>query len=362
MRLGAGLTFVLVLLGGAESVMRAARLPPGYFARNPREDPLYIEHSSRGYTLKPGVHHQYVTPEVNVAINISSDGLRDTTVTFAKKADYRVLSIGDSFTMGLAVAVEDTWSEQLERLLNGRKPHRWASVVNSGVSGYGAHQIRLRLEELLPIVRPNLVVYGFTTETYTRMFHPTVLYGGTLVRSDALPGLRIVGTGLLYSPYQQAWMREIDYWLNQHLQLGAHILSHARRVYEALNPDAVPLDPLASLDATQIRRDMQPALEELAAMHRDVAAQHVPVVVLMINVQREDGTFRPQDTIYNGIVADECHREGLTCIDMLTELRRLASGRPIFRTPHDQHWTPAAHALAAQALLHAIGGIATPFR
>src|SRR4029077_20962124 len=132
--------------------------------------------------------------------------------------------------------------------------------------------------------------------------------------------------------------------------------SHARHLYELLNPRAVPVDMLTSLDAAQIRRDIQPALDELAAMHREVAAQHMPFVVLMINVQRQDGTFRPQDTIYNGIVADACHREGIPCIDMLPQLRRLSSGRPIYRTLHNQHWTPAAHALAAQALLQAIRG------
>lgn len=362
LRLSAGVTFIIVLLCAAEGVMRIARTPPGYFSRNPREDPLYIEHPTRGYTLKAGVHHQYVTPDVNVAINISSDGLRDTTIDFARTADYRVLSIGDSFTMGLAVAAEDTWSEQLERLLNDRVPHRSASVVNTGIPGYGARQIRLRMEEFLPTLRPNLVIYGFTTETYTRMFRPIVLYGGTLVRSDALPGLRIVGTGLLYSPWRQTWIRGLDFWLNQYFQLAAHILRHVRRIYEALHPDAVAPDPLASLDAEQIRRDMQPALHELAAMHRDVAARHIPFLVLLINVQREDGSFRPQDTIYNGFVMDECRREGLTCIDMLPELRRLALGRPIFRTPHDQHWTPSAHALAAQALLRAIDRLEAPAR
>lgn len=336
--------------------MRIARQPPGYFPRNPLEDPLYIPTPSRGYAFKPGVHHWYVTPEVSVAINISSDGLRDTTAAFARQSNYRVLSLGDSFTAGLAVAAEDTWSEQLERLLNGRNPHRAASVVNAGVPGYSPHQIRLRMEELLPIVHPNVVVYGFTTETYPRMFHSFGLYGGTLVRSDALPGLRTVGTGLLYSPYHRAWAREIDYWLNQHFQLGAHILYHARRVYEALNPPVFVADS-RSLDANQIRRDMQPALDEMETMHRDATVLHVPFVVLMINMQRKDGTFRPQDSIYNRIVADECRRETLTCVDLLPELRRRASGRPVFRTPHDQHWTPEAHALAARALLQAIDGI-----
>lgn len=335
--------------------MRAMRLPPGYFPRNPREDPLYIEHPTRGYTLRPGAHHEYVTPEVHVAIDISADGLRDTALAVARNADYRVLSIGDSFTMGLAVASQDTWSAQFERLLAAGEPRRAVRVVNAGVPGYSARQIRLRLEELFPIIRPNLVVYGLTTETYTRMLRPIVLYGGTLVRSDALPGLRITEHGLLYSPYRRAWLREVDYWLNEHLQLGAHVLSRARLIYEMMNRRPGDSgDAAAAADPERIRRDMKPALEELAATHREVVAQGVLFIVLMINMQQADGTFRPQDAIYNRIVAGECRRDGMTCIDLLPELARRASGRPIFRTPHDQHWTPGAHALAARALLQTL--------
>src|SRR6185436_1194550 len=165
---------------------------------------------------------------------------------------------------------KDTWSEQLERLLAARDPAHSASVVNTGVPGYSARQIRLRLEELLSTVRPNVVVYGMTTETYTRMHHPIVLYGGTLVRSDALPGLRIVEHGLLYSPYHRAWMREVDYWLNQHFQLGAHVLYRLQRAYQATTHDAgEPEDLHATAEPQQIQRDMQPALAELATMRRD---------------------------------------------------------------------------------------------
>src|SRR4051812_7803132 len=149
----------LFALAAGEAVMRLVRDPPGYFPINHREDSLYVEHPTRGYTLKPYAHHRYVTPEVNVAIDVSSDGLRDTTFGAIQLADYRVLAVGNSFTMGLAVANDDTWGKQLERLLDERDPGHRAHVVNGGVAGYSPLQIRLRLEELLPIVRPQAVIF-----------------------------------------------------------------------------------------------------------------------------------------------------------------------------------------------------------
>ena len=176
--------FWVLLVGTAEIVVRAMRDPPGYFPRNPREDPLYVADSVTGYALKPGAHHDYITPELSVAIDISSDGLRDTTARAARNAPVRILSVGDSFTMGLAVEARDTWSKQLERMLT-KQLQAPAVVVNAGVPGYSARQIRQRLARYLPIVAPQVVIYGFTTETFTRMQNSVVLFGGTLVRSDA---------------------------------------------------------------------------------------------------------------------------------------------------------------------------------
>jgi hypothetical protein len=340
-------TIMAVAIG--EVVMRIARDPPGYFPINHREDSLYVEHAVRGYTLKPGAHHRYVTPEVNVAIDVSSDGLRDTTLAAIQQFDTRILAVGNSFTMGLAVANDDTWGKQLERRLAARDPKTRVHVVNAGVAGYSPRQIRERMEELLPVVRPRAVIFEFTTQTFGRMFHPNVLFAGTLIRADVLPGIRSVKGGLLYSPYKQPWLRSVDYWLNLHLQLGAHILRRATMILGAM-----PRDTVNEADPAWIRRAMQPALEELAAAHRFAVERRVPFIVLFANPQLLDGSYSPLESLYNGIVIERCRQEHIRFIDMLPALVRESGGRPIFRTAHDQHWTPAAHALAARAVLDSL--------
>ena len=347
----AAILATLFAVAVGEAAMRLLRDPPGYFPINHREDSLYAAHAVRGYTLKPGAHHRYVTPEVNVAIDVSSDGLRDTTLAEIARASRRILAVGNSFTMGLAVANEDTWGKQLERLLNARDPRAETHVVNAGVAGYSPLQIRQRMEELLPLVRPQVVVFEFTTQTFGRMFHPNVLYDGTLIRADVLPGIRVTngGAGLLYSPYKQPWLRNLDYWLNRHLQLGAHLLRRGSTLLGAL-----PKDSVNESDPEWIRRAMQPALQELSAAHQFASVQHVPFLVLLANPQLPDGSYSPLETLYNGIVIERCRRDDIRFIDMLPTLVKESAGRPVFRTVHDQHWTPAAHALAARAVLEAL--------
>jgi hypothetical protein len=62
-----------------------------------------------------------------------------------------VLVSGASFTLGSEVKDEDAWPAQLETLI-GRP------VVNGAVGGFGADQIILRAEGLLPIVKPQVLI------------------------------------------------------------------------------------------------------------------------------------------------------------------------------------------------------------
>jgi hypothetical protein len=72
-----------------------------------------------------------------------------------------VLAVGDSFTAGSEVMDWDSWPAQLETLLG-------EPVINAGVGGYGTDQILLRAEQLLPIVRPRVLVVGFLDQDILR--------------------------------------------------------------------------------------------------------------------------------------------------------------------------------------------------
>ena len=116
----------------------------------------------------------------------------------------------------------------------------------------------------------------------------------------------------------------------------------------------MPRDSVNEADSAWIRRAMQPALTELSAAHAFAAARHVPFIVLLANPQLPDGSYSPLESFYNSIVIERCRNEAIRYVDLLPTLMREAGGRPMFRTAHDQHWTPAAHALAARALLDSI--------
>jgi len=67
-----------------------------------------------------------------------------------------ILAVGDSFTEGFDEVVDaGTWPAHLEKMLG-------VPVVNGGVAGYAVDQIALRAEQLLPAIKPKVVIFGIT--------------------------------------------------------------------------------------------------------------------------------------------------------------------------------------------------------
>lgn len=72
-----------------------------------------------------------------------------------------ILAVGDSFTAGSEVVDAETWPAHLERLTG-------LPVINGAAGGYGVDQIVLRIEQLLPIVEPSVILVGMLDQDIFR--------------------------------------------------------------------------------------------------------------------------------------------------------------------------------------------------
>jgi hypothetical protein len=94
--------------------------------------------------------------------------------------------VGDSFTFGDWVADTETWPAYLERMLG-------VKVYNAGVSSYGFDQTVLRLERLIPQLKPTIVIASLIEDDISRTEVSS--------RSNAAkPFFRIENGGLLLDP------------------------------------------------------------------------------------------------------------------------------------------------------------------
>ena len=92
-------------------------------------------------------------------INTNSLGLRSSEIGVKPEGEFRILSLGESSTFGAYVSDFQTYSTQLERLLNGRGLPERVRVINAGVSAYSSFQSLLYLKQRGFDLEPDVVLF-----------------------------------------------------------------------------------------------------------------------------------------------------------------------------------------------------------
>jgi hypothetical protein len=98
----------------------------------------------------------YSTPEFQSKARINNFGYRGENLDPRKRKQYRIATLGDSFTFGWGVDDEDTWPRVLEKNLRNRGLD--VEVMNLGQPGTWPAQYAEIAERALPMLRPDLVV------------------------------------------------------------------------------------------------------------------------------------------------------------------------------------------------------------
>jgi hypothetical protein len=150
--------------------------------------PRHVVGSSFGLRInQPNARYRQKWADGLVHVRINGQGLRaDHDFSYAKPDGVkRIVSLGDSFTMGYEVEQDQTFSAIVEQQLRLRGIN--AEVLNTGVSGYGNAEELLYLERELLKYNPDIVLLSFTPNDLednvrTNLFK---LVDGKLVEADS---------------------------------------------------------------------------------------------------------------------------------------------------------------------------------
>jgi lysophospholipase L1-like esterase len=140
------------------------------------------------WVFRPGASGTWESDEFREVTTINSLGMRDHEIGPKRAGEFRILAIGDSFTYGHGVQLEESWPKVLERRLSADVPDdRTVSVLNAGQPGYGLDQVfesfRVRRLDL----EPDLVLLGLHSTDVTEDADKPLfdLRDGRLVPVDA---------------------------------------------------------------------------------------------------------------------------------------------------------------------------------
>lgn len=149
------LVSLLVALAVVELLLRQLTPTPP-----PWNDPqVFAQNSS---TLKWELKPNQRAYTIDAPVVTNSAGFRGPEFPLIKGPDtFRILALGDSVAFGVGTRFEDTYGQQLQRILAERYPGRNVEVLNMGVAGYNTRHELIVLREKGLRYSPDLVLIGF---------------------------------------------------------------------------------------------------------------------------------------------------------------------------------------------------------
>lgn len=158
-------TSTILALTMAEFAVRTMDNIPLWSIENrlAKEQVLLRTHTNNDYhpilswVLKPNIR----TGSDEFTFTTGEFGVRMHTGEVTPVRKGAILAVGDSFTAGSEVTDSQSWPAHLERMLG-------EPVINAGTGGWGADQIVLRAEEMIPLVAPKMVIVSFYQDDITR--------------------------------------------------------------------------------------------------------------------------------------------------------------------------------------------------
>lgn len=303
---------------------------------------------------EPGAVYRHKSADVNVWFRINAQGMRaDRDYPREKPAGVkRIVSLGDSFTIGYEVEGNETFSSVLEDRL--RAAGHSVEVLNAGVSGFGTAEECVYLERELFAYSPDLVLVSFyqndlVDDVRSDLFR---LQDGKLVagRESYVPGGKL-GDFLNRNA--------VVNWLSGYSNAFALIKETATQVAKreiveqnlAQQAHATGSESSGEDAEAAHQRALSAAIFE--RIYADCRERGIPLVIQ--SIPTPNANHAPTD-LYEVFPSAEfdVHRPGLVFLPAKSVLQPYVGKELLYWERSHQHWTPLAHRLSGEALAQRI--------
>jgi len=265
--------------------------------------PLWVHDPVLGYRQRPGAVRTLARarrPDDRIRIN--RYGQHDTEFPVAKApGEFRGLMIGDSITMGDQVPYSETFSAQLEALLdrNDRR-HGLHQIINTGVHGYTTYQELEVLRESLHF-DPDFIAIGFCMNDLTEP---------SLIRRGVREGTDYHGVAAAAGPIRGYLLNETGFG---RLAEALRARSRTRAGERYRESQAVRRVAALAADDPEVSEAWRAVTSDLESMYALAKERNLDVVLLIFPFTfqlAEPSLQRPQE-----ILREHAARHGVAAID-----------------------------------------------
>ena len=290
--------------------------------------------------------------------HINGQGMRDEReFARAKPAGTaRILSLGDSYTIGYEVDAQQTFSAVMERELSA---DRRVEVLNAGVSGFSNAEACLYLERELLSYQPDLVVVSFSCNdlvdnvrtglfrmegdkllSWNESYVPAGGFADWLNRSSVFNVLSERSNLFVFAKERLTLLIKRDM-----------VVENERNLAAVENERGVPAADNATVDPeTLCQRRLAAAIFE--RMYGNLHERGIPLVIHSIAAQAGPWD-RPLEEMFP-LAEFPTRRPGLLFVPSKKVLDPLVGKQVLYNQRSHFHWTAIAHELMGKELARAI--------
>jgi lysophospholipase L1-like esterase len=289
----------------------------------------YTASTPRFKVMKPNIQGVVY----GVPFETNNLGFRDQQPWGTEKdvGEFRVLVLGDSFTVSAGVAFHSIYTQVLQQVLQEKLPHRRVRVMNLGVAGYNPIQYLLVLQEVGLDLRPDYLIVGVFP---SNDFDNTTYEENKAVALGMRPPPREEGIRALYIYKAFGWRVEVM----------------ARRIIGAVTGDVRERRPQSGPGSAGWEsggwEQNASALLSLAQVARK---SNIPLLLVLLpttySFEKQEGTHR--------VVRQFCIANRIECLDMLDAFIKTGSSPRRFKiNVIDDHPNTEYHRIVGHRLGH----------
>lgn len=315
------------------------------------------------FSMQKGYRTIHSSYEFSVPVEINSFGVRDNEIPPKTLHATRIIGLGDSFTFGNGVTLEQTFLKRLQACIS-TVAHP-VEVINCGVPAYSPLQEHRFLQKYRSHLQPDIVLLAFFVGN-------DFVESADLYDTTGNPTLQVVDGNLvskLSGEREHSFVRRLTQPLRAYLSMNSHLYVFLRDRSSqllslfGLRPYNLPPDFCRREFSERMQRNWDYTQTILQYLAQETAEHQERLIVLVLPASyqvykttwdeyiaalqldpREYDLEKPQR-----LLRDFFSTSGIEFVDALPVLRHNLIGPPLFFAV-DGHLTPEGHDIVGRAL------------
>jgi len=349
-------------------------LVSGYFIIPPGDmEEVHVGDEYVHHKLGPYKPFRIFNPyDFDIRTKTNNLGFRGEDVPERKDpSEFRIVMLGDSFTLGTGVSDEDTFWRLLEKRLNGTDGKRFR-VISTGISSYSPILEYITLKRNIDALKPDLVIMNFDmSDLLNEYVYRKIAVFGEGGEPEKVSGIEE------YTKAKTSITKKASDWMYRHLFLSTALVELYRthiagepKLEEMDVENTVTRERASMLEHTLTKSDYEDfdgimtGIEDSILRTKALCESYGCGFILTTypyghQVSPDEwmpGRYRYLESADFGIsdrTVDELARfsaaNGIPFLNTFPDFRAY-SGKEKLYFSHDPHWTPAGQKIMADAL------------